>query len=126
MLFCDISGFTKLSTRLDAENLKKHINKLFTKIVHVIVSFGGDIIKFAGDAMFILWPTSDSDVIFRSKKDNMERCAQMAGACGLAIVEKCNMYEVPVPQSSPRARESRSISINVRTPIQVKFVVFFF
>ena len=31
------------------------LNKYFTKIVTVIKNYGGDIIKFAGDALVIVW-----------------------------------------------------------------------
>jgi class 3 adenylate cyclase len=61
--FVDISGFTKLSEYLvkkhggdsAAELLNKFISGYFEKLVEVVVLHGGDIIKFAGDAMLVVW-----------------------------------------------------------------------
>ncbi len=60
--FVDISGFTKLSEKLaveygdnGAEMLNKFISGYFERLIAVIVEWGGDIIKFAGDAMLVAW-----------------------------------------------------------------------
>ncbi len=60
--FVDISGFTKLSEKLaveygdnGAEMLNKFISGYFERLIAVIVEWGGDIIKFAGDAMLVVW-----------------------------------------------------------------------
>ena len=53
LLFVDISGFTRLSTSLGIEALKRHINAIYTRAVDIIVKHGGDVLKFAGDAMLI-------------------------------------------------------------------------
>jgi hypothetical protein len=55
ILFVDMSGFTKLSTLLDVESLSKVINSYFDMIVSEVILFGGDILKFAGDAFFAEW-----------------------------------------------------------------------
>eukprot|EP01051_Picozoa_sp_SAG22_P002052 SAG22_NODE_87_length_21437_cov_14.162480_9_plen_299_part_00 len=65
LLFTDISGFTKLSEKLRAragstpeaggEILNKLINSFFSSIINVVLSHDGDVIKFAGDAMFVVW-----------------------------------------------------------------------
>lgn len=55
LLFVDISGFTVLSQKLTVEDLRRHINIYFTRILKIVSSFDGDVIKFAGDAMFIVW-----------------------------------------------------------------------
>lgn len=61
VVFADISGFTKLSTMLDCESLSKVINSYFDMIVNEVVSHGGDILKFAGDAFFAEWKVNDYD-----------------------------------------------------------------
>ncbi|KAH8063585.1 adenylate cyclase [Aureococcus anophagefferens] len=63
-LFCDVSGFTKLSEAMaqsgrGAEGLKTHLNSYFSQMNKIISGNGGDIFKFAGDAMIVLWPPSD-------------------------------------------------------------------
>lgn len=61
LLFVDISGFTVLSQKLKVDDLKNHINDYFQKIVDIINKYDGEIIKFAGDALFIVWQTKVSD-----------------------------------------------------------------
>ena len=65
--FVDISGFTKLSEKLatehgenGAELLNKFISGYFEKLIEVIMDWGGDIIKFAGDAMLVVWRNQKS------------------------------------------------------------------
>ena len=57
LLFVDISGFTVLSQKLKVDELKNQINAYFEKIVSIIDKYEGEIIKFAGDALFIIWQT---------------------------------------------------------------------
>ena len=57
MLFVDISGFTALSQRLNVDELRIHINGYFKKILDLVFKFSGEVIKFAGDALFIIWQT---------------------------------------------------------------------
>lgn len=59
-MFADISGFTRLSARLNAEQLKTHTNQYFTMLIDVVARYGGDIIKFCGDAVMIVWPSEHS------------------------------------------------------------------
>ena len=61
LLFVDISGFTVLSQKLKVEELKNQINAYFQKIVDIINRFEGEIIKFAGDALFVVWQTAVND-----------------------------------------------------------------
>ena len=61
LLFIDISGFTKLSTMLEVEDLSKAINSYFDIIVTEVLSFGGDVLKFAGDALFAEWQVNTND-----------------------------------------------------------------
>ncbi len=53
LFFADISGFTRLSERLSAEKLEMHTNNYFTLLIDVVVQYGGDIIKFCGDAVMV-------------------------------------------------------------------------
>ncbi len=62
MLFVDISGFTALSQRLNVDELRIHINGYFKKILDIVFKFNGEVIKFAGDALFIIWQTKVNDI----------------------------------------------------------------
>lgn len=37
------------------------INQFFDKIIRIVHFWGGDIIKFSGDALTIVWPVDDED-----------------------------------------------------------------
>jgi class 3 adenylate cyclase len=57
VLFADISGFTSLTERLaekgavGAEELTAALNRYFGQLIDIIDDFGGDVLKFAGDAL---------------------------------------------------------------------------
>ncbi|XP_070604681.1 adenylate cyclase type 10 [Erythrolamprus reginae] len=63
LLFMDISGFTALTekfsmnTSLDrgADELTQTLNHYMGDIVEEVLVFGGDVLKFAGDALLALW-----------------------------------------------------------------------
>ena len=78
-VFCDISGFTKLSEHMartgkGAEGVSRNINKYFQMMVKIISSGGGDVLKFAGDAMIVLWPEGDQDSI-QTRLHRATQCA---------------------------------------------------
>ncbi|CAK9060722.1 3' [Durusdinium trenchii] len=75
--FADVSGFTNLSEEMTrrhgqhvgAEYLAKHLNSYFSQLVKIIGSEGGDVFKFAGDAMIVLWPPNeDEDLVNRTRR----------------------------------------------------------
>lgn len=62
VMFADISGFTNLSEKLSkkgtegAELLAFALTRYMELLVKSIGKSGGDIFKFAGDAMIVIWP----------------------------------------------------------------------
>lgn len=61
VLFADASGFTALTESLakdssGAEKMCHIINEFFTVLITVIEKFGGDVIKFSGDALTVIFP----------------------------------------------------------------------
>src|SRR5215211_6717367 len=72
VLFADISGFTALTEHLaqqgpaGAEVLTRELNTYFGRLIDLISLYGGDVIKFAGDALTAVWPVaiaSDLDTL---------------------------------------------------------------
>jgi class 3 adenylate cyclase len=64
-LHLDVSGFTKLCETLaqkenGADELSKHLNNYLAQMVKRIAKNGGDICKFAGDAIIVIWPLEES------------------------------------------------------------------
>jgi adenylate cyclase len=62
LLFSDVRGFTTISEGLDAEELTRFLNSLFTPLSHIILEEQGTIDKFMGDAVMAFWnaPLDDS------------------------------------------------------------------
>src|SRR5215813_4992520 len=66
VLFADISGFTALTESLashgrrGAEELTQCLNIYFGQLIDLITSRGGDVLKFAGDALIAFWPADGS------------------------------------------------------------------
>jgi len=64
VVFSDASGFTALTESLakradGAEKLSQVLNVYFGYLIEIVQSYGGDVIKFSGDAVTILWPMAD-------------------------------------------------------------------
>ena len=65
LVFADVSGFTKLSERLaeqgkaGAEELTQILNSTFTDLLTVAYERGGDLLKFGGDALLLLFQGDD-------------------------------------------------------------------
>ena len=55
VLFADVRGFTRISEGLDAEELIRFLNRLFTPLSEVILEERGTIDKFMGDAVMAFW-----------------------------------------------------------------------
>ena len=66
-MFIDVSGFTKMTELLDqegpwgGEKVAFYLNRYLEQVARIVASEGGDIFKFAGDAMIIIWPV-DEDI----------------------------------------------------------------
>jgi adenylate cyclase len=63
LLFADVRGFSRLSEGMDAEELVRFINTLFTPLADEILAHRGTIDKFMGDAVMAFWnaPLTDAD-----------------------------------------------------------------
>lgn len=104
VLFADISGFTTLTERLaedgpvGAENLTQHLNTYFSRLIDLITTHGGDIVKFAGDALIALFPGPDPSPA--TLRDRTLQAAQ----CSLEARRQLNHY---------RLGESLSLSLKL-------------
>ncbi len=84
VLFADVSGFTKLTEKLaeqygkeqavGAEHLTFMLSDYFDHLISVVLDHNGDVIKFAGDAMLILFPCEDHALALKR-----------ATSCGVAM-----------------------------------------
>jgi class 3 adenylate cyclase len=67
LLLADISGFTAITERLaqqgpgGVEALSGLLNGAWGRLLTLIAEAGGDVLKFAGDALLACWPATDGD-----------------------------------------------------------------
>ena len=67
LLLADISGFTAIAERMarqgpaGAEELRGLLDGAFQPLLELIAGTGGDVLKFAGDAMLARWPATGPD-----------------------------------------------------------------
>ncbi|HMA38211.1 MAG TPA: adenylate/guanylate cyclase domain-containing protein [Chloroflexia bacterium] len=87
VLFADISGFTALAERLaehgpaGAEELTTLLNGYFGQLIAHIERHGGDIVKFAGDALLALWPAEATG----GAAPDLPAATLRAAQCALAV-----------------------------------------
>jgi adenylate cyclase len=55
MLNSDIAGFSTLSQSMDAEELVRFLNGYFERMIRVVLDHGGNIDKFQGDGMLVVF-----------------------------------------------------------------------
>jgi class 3 adenylate cyclase/tetratricopeptide (TPR) repeat protein len=69
-IFADISGYTALSERLDLEEVKDLLSRIFGEIAQIVIKYGGHIEKFAGDQVMALFgvPCAHEDDPVRAVK----------------------------------------------------------
>jgi class 3 adenylate cyclase len=83
VLFADLSGFTACASDLSrqrngAEAIGQLLNAHLRPLVELCATYGGDIVKFAGDAVLVCWPMSETD-------GDLRTTVLSASACGLAM-----------------------------------------
>jgi class 3 adenylate cyclase/tetratricopeptide (TPR) repeat protein len=68
VLFADISGFTALAERLaqrgpiGVEELTRSLNTVFDLLIELVDTWGGEVLKFAGDALLAYWPATSNNL----------------------------------------------------------------
>ncbi|HEX2680680.1 MAG TPA: adenylate/guanylate cyclase domain-containing protein, partial [Candidatus Dormibacteraeota bacterium] len=55
MLNSDIAGFSALTQRMDPQELVHFLNEYFARMIHVVLTHGGNIDKFQGDGMLVVF-----------------------------------------------------------------------
>lgn len=55
ILFSDIAGFSKISERMDPEDLVKLLNQYYETAIRCVHETGGTVMNLIGDAIFAIW-----------------------------------------------------------------------
>ena len=80
VLFADISGFTALAERLarrgpqGVEQISNLLNEYFGWWIDLVTAYGGDVLKFAGDALLAAWPADEAS-------GGLQAACLRAGSC---------------------------------------------
>jgi class 3 adenylate cyclase/predicted ATPase len=74
VMFADVSGFTAMSEKLDAEQVVNVINALFTDMIEIIYKYSGMLNKFMGDALLVIFgaPRAHDDDPIRAVRCALE------------------------------------------------------
>ena len=68
VMFSDLSGYTRMTERMDPEEVKEIMGRIFAEITRIVRKYDGFIGRFLGDAAMILFgvPTSHEDDAVRA------------------------------------------------------------
>ncbi|MCB9102211.1 MAG: AAA family ATPase [Anaerolineales bacterium] len=97
VLFADISGFTALTERLaqqgpaGAEALTRILNDYFGHLIDLIATHGGDVVKFAGDALIALFPALDE--AGQPQPARLAQVTRLAAQCSVTAQQHLNNYQ---------------------------------
>ncbi|MGZ9234868.1 MAG: AAA family ATPase, partial [Anaerolineales bacterium] len=104
VLFADISGFTLLTEHLaergptGVETLARILNEYFGQLINIIHDFGGDVVKFAGDAVIAVWPIvpdlPGSDAPVNVSRADQWQWTMRAAECAIEVHKRLTNYEV--------------------------------
>jgi class 3 adenylate cyclase/tetratricopeptide (TPR) repeat protein len=107
ILFADISGFTVLTEQLaergpvGVEMLARILNEYFGQLIDIIHDYGGDVVKFAGDAVIAIWPIVPDDLSAGgtgipgpiSRADQWQ-WTMRAAECAVTVRDRLSNYQV--------------------------------
>jgi class 3 adenylate cyclase len=103
VLFADIVGFTQLAESLSqasnerrgAEQLAALLNTFFSQVIEIVREHGGDIVKFAGDALLALWaaPNKRTGFLFDSDQE-LKLATHQATYCALTLQKQLHQIEI--------------------------------
>jgi len=101
VLFADISGFTRLTETLaeagpaGVENIANILNEYFGQLIDIVHEYGGDVVKFAGDAVIAVWTIASDEVTAGTiSRADQWQWTMRAAECALEIREKLSNYKV--------------------------------
>src|SRR6266498_1135891 len=101
ILFADISGFTVLTEHLaekgptGVETLARILNEYFGQLIDIIHEYGGDVVKFAGDAVIAVWPiVPDLGLAASISRADQWQWTMRAAECALKVHQRLTNYHV--------------------------------
>jgi class 3 adenylate cyclase len=95
ILFIDMSGYSKITAAIahrGAHFLSHHVNSYLEKLLTIIQRHGGDVIKFAGDAVVAVWD---------GPKEYLDQNVLCAATCALQMQRQEPSHTVVGPPAHP-------------------------
>ncbi len=92
VLFIDVSGFTALNAHMSKlggagpEQVSTHLNRYFGQLIDAVHQHGGDVLKFAGDALICLFGAPE-------QKESLSVLVLRAVQCGCVIQRDLSEYD---------------------------------
>ena len=97
VLFVDIRGYSELAESFaegeaeGSEELARFLNKYFDLLIRIITEHGGEVTKFAGDALLAIWPVpQDLARVGRAAREKLAQQVLSATQCARAIQKGSN------------------------------------
>jgi len=101
VLFADISGFTLLTERMaekgptGVEAIARILNEYFGQLIDIIHAYGGDVVKFAGDAVIAVWPVvPDLGNTGSVSRADQWQWTMRAAECAIEVHQRLTNYHV--------------------------------
>jgi len=100
ILFADISGFTSLTEYLaergpaGVEAIARVLNEYFGQLIDIVHAYGGDVVKFAGDAVIAVWNIeSDTGTVDPVSRADQWQWTMRAAECAIEIRKRLSNYQ---------------------------------
>jgi class 3 adenylate cyclase len=88
VLFVDLSGYSRIAAAIahkGAHALSSVVNNYLSRILHIVHDHGGDVVKFAGDAVLI---------VFEGEEKDVELNVLCAAQCVIELQEKAGAHPI--------------------------------
>ena len=99
VLFVDLSGYSKITSAVahrGAHAISSAVNAYLDRLLRIIDRYGGDVIKFAGDAVLVVWAGQEGD------DDELEYNLLCASKCALELQRQAGEHPVKGTEHSFR------------------------
>lgn len=93
VLFVDLSNYSKITAEIaykGAHAISAVVNDYLSRLLDIVKLYGGDVVKFAGDAVLIVW---------EGLKEDIENNLLLASKCVLDMQDKEGAYVVDAKKS---------------------------
>jgi hypothetical protein len=110
LMFVDMSGYSALAEKLadqGAHALATVVNAYFAKILDVVHECEGDVLKFAGDAIMVVWVAMNSEQSQRTRQRGPQSGAVLPGGVCLRAASAAEVRDLP-----PRRPEAEATHRN--------------